>query len=224
MKTRTVIWIGLITCIGALQSGCIPYVVGSTARPASVGITQQTISVYTLPHTLELGKSPESQVQPGMDVEIRHGISDRADVGLRTPAGTGLIVSYKRRLDGPTNKRGAAVAVMVGGGAINYFRHAEAEATLLVSGQDATFTPYGGLRGVYTLPIGYNTRWDDPVFGGFSGLRIGSASWGISAEVGVFRDSNQFKKFGRDIIIVPSITVHTDVIGAFNRLQNRVRN
>ena len=116
------------------------------------------------------------------------------------------------------------MALQVGAGAVDYGSHGEVEATLIASGgEEGSFTPYGGIRGVRTFLINSDAFPDAPVFGGFAGFRLGTSGFGISAEVGVFRDSHQYATFGRDIVVVPSISFHGDVLGVIARIQDRMR-
>lgn len=48
---------------------------------------------------------------------------------------------------------GVAIAIMGGGGFVNFGDHAHFELTLLASGEEGTFTPYGGLRAMQVMPI-----------------------------------------------------------------------
>ncbi|MEP6834619.1 MAG: hypothetical protein ABJB74_14585 [Gemmatimonas sp.] len=218
MKSETVVRLFLLVGFTGIYGACIPYVVGSTSRTAPEGVTQQTVSTYIIPHTLELQKLPSDGAKIGLDVEARRGLSPRSDVGIRFASGSGVTLSYKRRLDGESNKLGPGVAIQVGGGIVDYATHGEGEATLIVSGgEKRRLTPYGGLRVVGTIPLTEDAQYDEPVYGGFTGVRLGSSDLGISAEVGVFRDKNQYVNFGRNIIVVPSISIHFDFLKALQR-------
>ena len=90
----------------------------------------------------------------GTDLEIRHGIDDKSDLGFRSPAYSGAVFTYKRRLAGTSASESAAVSVMAGGGFVNWGEHAETELTLMASGGSGGIaTPYGGLRIMQVFPL-----------------------------------------------------------------------
>lgn len=71
---------------------------------------------------------------------------------------------------------------------MNLGNHAYLEATLIASGRQARFTPYGGLRASQVLPFMRDGVHDTPTAGGFLGVRIGREQLGESPEVGVYCD------------------------------------
>lgn len=223
MRIQTAVRLALgAVSVSAIGTGCIPYAVGSTARPATQGQTRFTFSSYALPRTLELQKPPKSGTKIGMDIEARRGISDRADLGIRIPSISGAILTYKRRLDGVSYKSGAGIAAQVGGGVLSYGSHGELEATVIASGDEkGLFTSYGGLRGVYTVPLMGSYDKDDPVYGGFLGMRLGTSDFGMSVELGVFRDRSQYPTDKRNVAIVPSISFHGDLLEMLNIRRGR---
>jgi len=132
---------------------------------------------------------------------------------------SGVVASYTRRLDGLTDKSGAATALMVGGGFVNFGQHTHLEATLIRSGDDArTMVPYGGLRALQVFPLSTAAPSDSPTLVGFGGLRFGEADAGISLELGVFYDRSALGMRRGDLVVAPSITVHG---GAFRKLLPR---
>src|SRR4051812_9602931 len=58
-----------------LMTGCIPFVVGNTARPVREGETVQSMSFYSVPNSFEFD-STHSAPRAGIDPEVRHGLDD----------------------------------------------------------------------------------------------------------------------------------------------------
>jgi hypothetical protein len=193
-------------------TGCIPLTVGSTARPVPVGATVHSMSLYVVPNSLDDSISNRSFPRYGVDPEVRFGLDDRSDIGVRLPNMSGVVANYKRRLNGDSQAPGAATAIMVGGGLVNLGDHLHLEATLLTSGEErTTFTPYGGLRAMQVIPINRGAVHDSPTLGGFLGARIGTVTAGISPEIGVFYDRSALKLHKGNVLVVPAITIHGDI-------------
>ena len=189
--------------------GCVPYTVGSTARPAPLGELEQTASFYSIPGAVESDADSLSVPFFGLDGELRYGIDDRSDIGLRLSNFSGAVLTYKRRLDGLSQDSGAAIAVMAGGGFVNLGEHAMLELTLLASGEDrGRVTPYGGLRAMQVLPLSRYAVSDRPSAGGYVGVRLGAADFGVSPEVGVYYDPSALDLRRRRVIIVPAVSMH----------------
>jgi hypothetical protein len=193
-------------------AGCIPLTVGSTAQPVPVGKTSHSTSVYVVPNSVDDTVDNRSFPRYGVDAEVRFGLDDRSDIGVRVPNFSGIVANYKRRLNGVSNAPGAATSIMVGGGLVNWGDHAHLEATLITSAADNDrFTPYGGIRVMQVIPINKGAVHDSPTFGGFFGTRIGSLTAGISPEIGIFYDHSALKLHKGNILFVPAITVHGDI-------------
>ena len=193
-------------------AGCIPLTVGSTARPVSVGTTENTMSVYVVPNSFEDSVDKRSYPRYGVDAEARFGFDDHSDIGVRIPNFSGIVANYKRRLDNVSDAPGAATAIMVGGGVVNWGDHAHLEATLITSADDNDrFTPYGGVRAMQVIPISKGAVHDSPTIGGFFGARIGSLAAGISPEIGVFYDHSALRIHKGNVLVVPAISVHGDL-------------
>lgn len=190
-------------------AGCIPLTVGSTARPVPVGERVHSTSIYVVPNSWEDSASDRSLSWYGIDHEVRFGLDDRSDIGVRVPTFSGVVANYKRRLNGPSDARGAATAIMVGGGLVNWGDHAHLEATFITSAEDNDrFTPYGGVRAMQVIPLNRGAVHDSPTIGGFFGVRIGSLSAGISPEIGIFYDRSALGIRNGSVLFVPAITVH----------------
>jgi hypothetical protein len=185
-------------------AGCIPYTVGTTAQPAPEGEVTPSLVWYSIPNGVELLRdSVEVSFSGG-----RLGVSDRADVGVRIPAMSGLVVTYKYRLTSSADRTATAVALMGGGGLVNWGNHAYFELTLLASGHQSLFTPYGGLRATQVAPLSSSVPSDSPTAGGFLGLRIGKEQLGVSPEVGVYYDPSALEVRSRDVIVVLALVIH----------------
>jgi hypothetical protein len=192
-------------------AGCIPLTVGSTAQPVPVGTTVHSMSMYVVPNSVHDSINNRSYPRYGIDPEVRFGLDDRSDIGVRAPSFSGIVANYKRRLNGISQAPGAATALMVGGGLVNWGDHAHLEATLITSAEDNDrFTPYGGIRAMQVIPINKGAVHDSPTLGGFFGARIGSLKAGISPEIGVFYDHSALQLRKGNILIVPAITIHGD--------------
>jgi hypothetical protein len=192
-------------------SGCIPLTVGSTAQPVPVGTTVHSMSMYVVPNSVDDSVNKRSFPRYGVDPEVRFGLDDRSDIGVRAPSFSGIVANYKRRLNGVSQAPGAATAIMVGGGLVNWGDHLHLEATLITSAEDNDrFTPYGGLRAMQVIPINKGAVHDSPTLGGFFGARIGSLKAGISPELGVFYDHSALRIRKGNILFVPAITIHGD--------------
>jgi hypothetical protein len=114
MQKRTAGWpyVGLAFA-GVLATGCLPYTVASTARPVGSGEVVRTATWYAIPNAVELDDTVAHPMY-GIDGETRFGLDDRSDVGIRLPSFAGAVVTYKRRLDGPSATPRPALAVMGG--------------------------------------------------------------------------------------------------------------
>lgn len=201
----------ILAAAGLMLAGCLPYTVGSTARPVAPGEREQTGSLYAIPGAVEDEDDSLSIPMRGADAEVRFGIDDHSDFGLRIPSGSGVVLNYKRRLDGPSEDEGFAVAVMTGGGFVNFGEHAMLELTFLASAPDhGTWTPYGGVRGMQVMPLSRHAVSDRPTIGGFFGIRFGRADFGVSPEIGVYHDPSALELRERKWLIIPSISIHGD--------------
>ena len=205
-----------ILCTGAALAilctvCCIPLTVGSTAQPVPVGTTVHGMSMYVVPNSVDDSVSNRSFPRYGFDPEVRFGLDDRSDIGVRAPSLSGIVANYKRRLNGESRAPGAATAIMVGGGFVNWGEHAHLEATLIESAEENdTFTPYGGIRAMQVIPLNKGAVHDSPTLGAFLGTRIGSRTAGISPEIGIFYDHSALRIRRGNILFVPAITVHGD--------------
>jgi hypothetical protein len=207
----------LIIGLAVGLSGCVPYVVGTTAQPAPQGEWSSATSLYVIPGGInpwdeEFDDEEFDASFIGIDTEARFGIDEASDIGVRIPGVSGVVVNYKRRVTGTSV--GPALAVMAGGGFINLAQHAHLEFTLLGSGVEAApVTPYGGFRAMYAIPLSNTAPSDEPTAGVFGGIRIGQDIPAVSIEVGVFYDPSATGIRQQDWIIVPSITLHGRGLG-----------
>jgi len=210
-----VIWSGWLVVLSV--AGCVPYTVATTAQPVPVGEVAPTLVWYAIPNGIEVLRD-SSIAWLGIDAETRIGVSDRADVGIRIPSASGVVVTYKYRLSTNRDRQAPAIAVMGGGGLVNWGNHADFELTLIASGRQKLLTPYGGLRVGQVLPLSREAASDSPTAGGFLGLRIGKEQLGVSAEVGVFYDRSALGVRSSQVIVVPALVLHgEDLISAITR-------
>lgn len=201
------------TVATSFTTGCIPYAVGSTARTVPAGDHTRTTTAFVIPNGIENKTDSVAATIPGLDSEVRFGIDDRSDWGVRVPSWSGVVVNYKHRLDAvpttPAADTGVAVSIMTGGGLVNWGQHAHLELSLLASGrEDRKAIPYGGLRVMQVIPLNSSAPSDRPTAGGFLGWRIGSRDHGVAPEVGVFYDHSALHIRRGDLVVVPSITFY----------------
>lgn len=196
-----------------LAGACIPYATGTTAVPVPQGSLEPNLALYFVPGGMEtFGGDSAGASLVGLDAEIRYGIDQRSDIGVRFPGFSGVVVNYKRRLD-DVAVQGPAVAALLGAGVVNAGEHFEFEASLIASGgPDQRLTPYGGLKTIVVFSATRAAVSDDPTVGGFAGLRIGSEGLGMSPEVAVFYDRSALELREGNWIVVPSITFHGQVL------------
>ena len=195
----------------AYTAGCIPLTVGSTAQPVPVGTTVRSMSIYVVPNTLDDSVNKRAYPRYGVDPEVRFGLDDHSDIGVRAPSFSGIVANYKRRLNGVSDAPGAATSIMVGGGLVNWGDHAHFEATVITSAaENDHFTPYAGIRAMQVVPLDKGAVHDSPTLGGFLGTRIGTRTAGISPEIGVFFDRSALGIRKGTLLLVPAITIHGD--------------
>ena len=210
---------------------CIPYTVGTTAQPVTPGQQTTSMMMYAQP-SVNLDTSSRSPYATrrglAVDGEVRWGVNDHADVGLRTVGFSGVVVNYKQMLSDTAGL--VRAAVMPGFGFVNGGQHVYGEFTLVVSGQEPptglkwegnhmVIVPYGGLRVSQVAPIQENAVHDQPTYGAFLGVRFGTTNFGISPEIGVFHDHSVLGVRRGDIVIVPALVLHgNELISIFRRL------
>ena len=210
----------LTTALAAtVTTGCIPYAVGSTARTVPAGDHVRTTTAFVIPNGVENKGSSTAATIPGLDSEVRFGIDNRSDWGIRVPSWSGVVVNYKRRLDAVPASAAAdtavALSLMTGGGVINWGQHAHFELSLIASGrEDRKAVPYGGVRVMQVVPLNSSAPSDRPTAGAFLGWRIGSRTVGVAPEVGVFYDHSALHLRRSDVVVVPSITFYGPVLSS----------
>ena len=200
--------LALATLTITLATGCLPYIVGSTAQTVPAGETTRTGIVYYIPDAVDLDQAVAGPMR-GSDVEIRYGLDDKSDIGFRVPAYSGAVFTYKRRVAGTANPDSAAMSVMAGGGFVNFGEHAETELTFLASGREAggVVTPYGGLRVMQVVPMSRSAVHDTPTAGGFIGMRMRFGDVDVSPELGVYYDRSALGLRSTNYIIVPGVSL-----------------
>ena len=188
-------------------TACIPYTVGSTAQTVPANQTTTATSWYFIPNAF---KNPGDSIGlplAGSDFEIRRGIDDFSDLGLRVLPG-GVVANYKHRFGSDTSHTSAAVAFMTGAGIVNGGEHAHFEVTLIASArEDASIAPYGGVRVMQVVPISAGAVNDSPTAGVFGGITIGDWWFSVRPELGVFHDRSALHVRQSNFIFVPAITL-----------------
>ena len=197
----------------AAPTACLPYTVGSTAQPVAPGEVQRSGTVYIIPNAIELFGDSIATSLRGADAEVRWGLTESTDLGLRVPSFSGAVVTAKHRMWGRAEPEAPALAVMGGAGLVNWAEHAHFELSMIASGAiSRSITPYGGLRVMQVAPLSSSAVHDSPTAGGFFGVRFGDGRLGISPEIGVYRDRSALGLRKTRVIYVPAITIHGDVI------------
>jgi hypothetical protein len=192
-----------------LTTGCLPYTVGSTAQTVPAGETVRSSIVYYIPDAIDLKGDSVAGPMRGSDLELRYGLGEKSDLGFRVPGGSGAVFTYKRRLTQSAAPESSAVAIMAGGGFVNFGEHAETELTLLASGRQSSdvLTPYGGLRVMQVFPLSRTAVHDTPTAGGFIGMRLQLGDIDVSPELGVYYDHSALGLRSRNYIVVPGVSV-----------------
>ena len=189
-------------------TGCLPYTVGSTAQTIPAGESRRAAIVYYIPDAIDLSGDSVAVPIRGSDLELRYGLDDKSDIGLRIPAYSGAVITYKRRLAGTSAPESPAVSFITGGGFVNWGEHAELEATLIASGRgDGILTPYGGVRAMQVIPISRTGLHDSPTAGGFLGVRLRMGHIDVSPEVAVYYDRSVLGIRRANYIVVPGLTL-----------------
>ena len=207
-----------LALLAPLASGCVSYAVGTTAETLPKGeVVSASILEVIPPFAPDDGScdsdgtsgtaDPCRRVQPMGSVEIRSGLDERSEIGVRfIGGGAGLVGTYKRRLS-PDSAR-AQQAFIVGAGITSGFQVADLEGTFIVSGRPGgEVTPYGGLKAMLTYPLGPSDPIDLPTVGTFVGARIGRTGITIAPEIGVFFDRSATGGRSSLFIVVPSVTI-----------------
>lgn len=195
-------------------AACLPYTVGSTAQTVPLGDVVRTSNASFViggrgrfADTASSGTADFPNLLTS-DQEIRYGLSDYSDVGLRVTSASGLVFNYKRRHAGDAHPDSAGFATMWGVGIVNWAEHAFLESTALWSGnRRGQVTPYGGLRVMHVLPISTGALRDSPSAGLFLGLRLGSMELGVTPEIAVYYDEPVLGTRVGNIVVVPSVTL-----------------
>ena len=209
---RQSLWIPLGLSVSL--TSCIAYSVGTTARPVPKGEFQPNLAAYFVPGGIDSpgnDAAEDSLAYASADFEGRWGLSDRSDLALRAPAGSGVIVTWKRMLNAVNDPDATAVSTVLGGGIVNFGNHAYVEAGLIASGREDDLVPYGGLRAMHVVPISSGAVSDTPTAGVFGGIRFRvGTNFSLSPEVGVYYDPSALGLRERNVIVIPSVTFHWD--------------
>ncbi len=194
-------------------AACLPYTVGQGAQTVPEGETfRTTTGGFVLggaaPFDDSTGTTGASSNYAMSDQEIRFGLTDRSDVGLRVTSASGLVINYKRRHVGAANPDSAGFSTMWGAGIVNWANHGLVEGTMLWSaGKRGSSIPYGGLRIIQTFPLSTGALRDTPSTGAFFGVQMGTRDRGITPELAIYYDESALGIRERNFVIVPSVTL-----------------
>jgi hypothetical protein len=203
----------LLALLALAGAGCaVPYSVGAVAETVRPGAIVQRSAVQVASGQPDLspedGAIDRTTTVATFDQEVRFGLDDHSDAGVRLVGVNGVVATYRRRLGalGALNMAGTLGAGIVGLGSHS---HGHAEATLTVSPEiRGALTPYGGVRVQALAPLG-----DDPTppaaVGAFGGVRLARGDLAVYPELGVFYAPND-QLYGSDWVVVPSITIAGD--------------
>lgn len=195
-----------------VASACLPYSMGSTAQPVREGEMLRTTSagfVIGGGSRLDDSTGTGSLNVPSSDQELRFGLSDRSDVGLRVVSGSGLVLNYKRRHAGAADPDSAAFSTMWGGGIVNFGQHAYVEGSLMFSGRRrGSVLPYGGIKAFHVWALDPTALHDKPSVGAAFGLRLGTWDRGVSPELAVYYDEPVLGTRQGNVVIVPTVTLN----------------
>lgn len=195
-----------------LLHGCVPYAVGTTAATVAPRALKTTAMLSPSTQTVSL----RNEIAPVIsDFELRTGINDRSDAGLRITDYSGVMLSYKVRVFGEVGEPG--LAAQAEAGVLDDGKARVAGATLIASGNEASFlTPFGGGRWLVIGNHKSNIVPRAPVVGLFAGVRIGNRDTFVAPELGVFRDRlRQRMGSAPGWLVVPSLSVS---LNAFMKL------
>ncbi|WKW12189.1 hypothetical protein Strain138_001471 [Pseudogemmatithrix spongiicola] len=195
-----------------VATGCLPYTIGNTAQTTPKGeISKTTTAGFAIGVGGRFADSNTVSPQANLllsDQEIRFGIDDGADIGLRITSASGLVGNLKRRHSGANHVDSAAFATSIGVGIVNFASHALFEGALHFSGgRRPTGIPYGAVKVMHTVPISRGALRDDPSAGAAFGWRFGDADVSIAPEIAVWYDRPVSGIRTGNVVVVPSITL-----------------
>jgi hypothetical protein len=189
-------------------NACLPYTVGSTARTAPAHETIPSTSSYYVPNAIRMPGDTIPAPLAGSNLEFRHGLDSRTDIGLLLMPASGVAIDVKRRLGNDLSATRNAYAYSLGGGIVNGGAHLMMMGTFIASGrEDGLVAPYGGARVIHVLPISPGAVSDKPTVGVFGGLQVSDADFIIRPELGVFYDHPALGLRHGDLIFVPAFTI-----------------
>jgi hypothetical protein len=213
----------LILFANTALTGCISYTVGQSAETTAMGERSASSSINLVNGTLKSNSDTISTTRPSVDNEMRFGIDNRSDIGLRVTSFSGFMVSWKRQLSRPDSSRfienRSRTSLMLGGGVLNLASHAALEATLITSGPWSTAGQwYSAARVIQVAPIRSGAKNDDPTFGVVMGYLFGNREQSVGPEIGVYYDRSVLGLNKNRVLVIPSIVIRGDGLPFFGRL------
>jgi hypothetical protein len=225
-----------LVVLSGLCTACISYTIGQGAETTPKSEQSIGSSINLVPGTFsdrlsdpsngEPTRSRTSTRRPSIDSDLRFGIDDRNDIGIRLATYSGFMVTWKHQLtraDSTSKQENRArTAFMLGTGILNLGEHAGVEATLITSGKwTAAGQLYGAVRAIQVLPITSSAKHDDPVVGVAIGHLFGDRERSIGPEIGVYYDRSVLGLNTNRILVIPSLVVRGDGIPVLGRLFGR---
>lgn len=203
------------------SSACLPYALGSTAQTVAPQQTRTTATLWFMPNGIALRDSANSDGHtiPGVDAEVRLGINDHADFGIRVPSASGIVLSYRRRVAGAPHPDSAAISWQIGGGVVNLGEHALIEAGLLASGPTRDgVTWYGAARILQVAPLSSGAVHDQPSIGATIGAEIRVGDGGVLPELSIYHDPSALGIRRSQFIFVPAVSLRGSWLYTFLKI------
>jgi hypothetical protein len=237
-RVRRLLGATALVVLSGIFTACISYTVGQGAETTPKAEQSSSSSVNLVPGTFSdrysgssgsgtSGSRPSTR-RPSIDSDIRWGIDDRNDVGVRLATYSGFMVTWKHQLSRADStakqENRTRTAFMLGTGILNLGEHAGLEGTLIASSKwSAAGQFYGAMRAIQVLPITSSAKHDDPVIGVAFGHLFGDRERSIGPEIGVYYDRSVLGLNTNRILVIPSLVVRGDGIPGLGRLFGRSR-
>lgn len=206
-------------------SGCISYTVGMGAETVAPQERATSNNLSVVPGTL--GGSGGSQRtlrtrRPALDTDMRWGLDDQTDMGVRINTYSGVMVTWKRQLTRPDTanepESRARAALMLGTGVVNMGEHGAVEATLITSAPwTAAGQLYAAARVTQVIPLNADAVRDDPVVGVSVGHLFGDRSMSVGPELGIYYDRSALGLNTSRVLFIPSLVVRRQGIPFMGR-------
>lgn len=209
----------LLLVAAAHTTGCLPYSMGATAATVRPQEIETTTSMTKIVSAGSL-RRPDGVSTSSADLEMRTGLNDRSDIGVRVTTLSGLVMSYKHRLAGSNTTGG--LAVQSEGGFVNFGAHGLLGVSVVGSSNEVRDVGvFGGARVLAVAPMTTGAVSDRPSTGGFLGLRLGAGPVSFYPEVGVFHDPSALHLRRSSWIVVPTLAIRRSRSNRWQRADGR---